>query len=44
MFFKIQNTEKDEPRSQFCQLNQTTFYFTLFTFLQAHTQQTSNKL
>jgi len=39
MLFKIKKSENDEP-----QLNQTTLYFTLFTFLQSHTQQTSNKL
>jgi len=41
MFFKIQKSEKDEPQSQ---LNQITIYFALFTFLQSHTQQSSNKL
>jgi len=44
MLLKIQKSEKDEPQSQFSQLNQTTLYFVLFTFLQSHTQQTSNKL
>ena len=44
MLVKIQKSENDEPQSQFSQLNQTTFYFALFTFLQSHTQQTSNKL
>jgi len=39
MLFKIQKSEKDGPQSQFCQLNQTTLYFTLFTFLQIHTQE-----
>jgi len=44
MLFKIQKSEKDEPQSQFFQLNQTTIYFSLFTFLQSYTQQTSKKL
>jgi len=46
MLFKIQTSEKDEPQSQFSQLNQTTIYLTLFTILAiSHTtniQQTFN--
>jgi len=30
-------SEKDEPQSQFFQLNQTISYFALFTFLQIQT-------
>jgi len=44
MLFKIQKSEEYELQSQFSQLNQTNLYFALFTFLQSHTQQTSNKL
>ena len=44
ILFKIQNNENDDPKSQFSKLNKTTIYFALFTFLQSHTQQTSNKL
>ena len=43
MFFKIQKSEKDQPKSPFFQFNQTTLYFALFTLLQSHTQQTPNK-
>ena len=33
MFFRIQKSKKDEPESQFSQLNQQTIYFAFFIIL-----------
>ena len=43
MLFKIQNSVKDEPQSQFSQLNQRLFTLLYLHFCN-HTQQTSYKL
>jgi len=43
MLFKIQKSKKDEPQSQFSQLNQQLFTL-LYLHSCNHTQQTSNKL
>ena len=42
MLFKIQNSKKDEPQSQFSQLKQQTLNLPSLQFLQS--QQTPNKL
>jgi len=42
MLFKIKKSKNDEPQSPFSQLNQTTLYFALFTFLQSHNKYPTN--